>query len=260
VGAALGAFAGSEGDTVRARFDTGEGVAERAVPLRPLAGEPVRFGNLPTFFVRTAHERIGPRGDCVGYVHFNVWMPQVTPAFGRAMDALADCRGIVLDLRGNPGGVGAIAMGVAGAFVDETVPFGIMRTRQAEMRFVTIPRRVTADARPTRPFAGPLAVLVDRQSASTSEIFALGMQYLERGRVFGETTPGMALPAVMLRLPNQDVLYHAFADFTDPGGVRVEGRGVVPDQPVPLTRADLLAGRDPVQQAAVEWIRRTTEN
>ncbi len=118
---------------------------------------------------------------------------------------------------------------------------------------------MSADLRPTRPFAGPLAILVDRQSASTSEIFAMGMQTLGRGRVFGETTPGMALPAVMLRLPNRDVLYHAFADFTDPNGVRIEGRGVIPDRPVALTRADLLAGRDLVQEAAVEWIRGATQ-
>ena len=50
-------------------------------------------------------------------------------------------------------------------------------------------------------------------------------QALGRARVFGERTPGMALPALMLRLPNQDVLYHAIADFVDPNGVRVEVSG-----------------------------------
>jgi carboxyl-terminal processing protease len=252
---------GPEGRTVTARFADGAGARiEREITLRPVAGEAVRFGNLPTMFVELQHERLGEAPDCIGVVRFNVWMPAIREPFGRAMDALAGCRGIVVDLRGNPGGAGGLAMGVAGAFIDETVPFGVMRTRQQELRFVSIPRRVTADLRPTRPFAGPLAILVDGHSASTSEIFAAGMQAIGRARVFGQTSPGMALPAMMLRLPNQDVLYHAFADFTDPDGVRIEGRGAVPDVPVALTRADLLAGRDRVQDAAIRWIRGETNS
>jgi carboxyl-terminal processing protease len=255
-GRAAARLQGPEGRTVVARFEDGHGAAlTRSLILRRVRGEPVRFGNLPTVFVRLEHERLGDAPDCVGVIRFDVWMAAIRPPFERAMDELAGCRGIVVDLRGNPGGVGGLAMGVAGAFVDSTLPFGVMRTRQSEIRFVAIPRRVTADARPTRPFAGRLAILVDGHSASTSEIFAAGMQAIGRARVFGETSAGMALPAVMLRLPNQDVLYHAFADFTDPHGVRIEGRGAVPDHPVPLVRADLLAGRDLAMDAALGWIR-----
>ena len=81
------------------------------------------------------------------------------------------------------------------------------------------------------------------------------MQQIGRARVFGETSAGEALPALMVRLPSQDVLYHAIANFTGPDGTRVEGRGVVPDEVVPLTRAGLLAGRDAPLEAAVRWIR-----
>jgi carboxyl-terminal processing protease len=62
------------------------------------------------------------------------------------------------------------------------------------------------------------------------------------------------LPALTERLPNGDVLYHAFADFFTPRGERIEGRGVIPDDVVPLTRRDLLAGRDPQLDAALRWI------
>ena len=171
------------------------------------------------------------------------------------MDDFAGCRGIVIDLRGNPGGLGGLVMGASGAFLDRTVPLGVMKTREHELRFVSIPRRVTRDARATQPFAGPVAILVDEMSMSTSEIFAAGMQGVGRARLFGERTPGMALPALMLRLPNQDVLYHAIANFLGPNGERIEGRGAVPDERVPLTRADLLAGRDRPLQAALGWIR-----
>jgi carboxyl-terminal processing protease len=246
---------GPEGRSVDARFLDGAGArVERTLTLRRMAGEPVRFGNLPTMFVDVASERIGDDAACVGVIRFSVWMPLIREPFVEAVDRFGGCRGIIVDLRGNPGGAGGLAMGIAGAFIDDHTTFGVMRTRTEEIRFVAFPRRVTADARPTRPFAGPLAILVDRHSASTSEIFAAGMQAVGRAAVFGETTAGMALPAQMVRLPNRDVLYHAFADFTDPHGVRIEGIGAIPAHPVPLVRAELLAGRDAARDAAVAWI------
>jgi carboxyl-terminal processing protease len=65
---------------------------------------------------------------------------------------------------------------------------------------------------------------------------------------------GQALPALFDRLPNGDVLIHAYGDFVTADGTRLEGRGVVPDEAVPLTRADLLAGEDRTMQAALAWI------
>jgi C-terminal processing protease CtpA/Prc len=44
------------------------------------------------------------------------------------------------------------------------------------------------------------------------------------------------------------------ADFTAPDGSRIEGRGVVPDDAIPLDRRALLAGRDPAYEAAVTWL------
>ena len=63
----------------------------------------------------------------------------------------------------------------------------------------------------------------------------------------------------MERLPNGDVLYHAVADFIAPDGTRLEGRGVIPDEDVPLTRAALLSGRDPQMDAALAWIARARD-
>jgi len=91
-------------------------------------------------------------------------------------------------------------------------------------------------------------------TGSASECFAGGMQSLGRARVFGQTSMGQALPALFDRLPNGDVLIHAWGDFVTGTGVRIEGRGVVPDEPVPTTREDLLAGRDSTLETALRWI------
>jgi carboxyl-terminal processing protease len=84
------------------------------------------------------------------------------------------------------------------------------------------------------------------------------MQGVGRARIFGDTTGRQALPALALKLPTGDVLMHAFADFVDPKGRRIEGRGAIPDQTVPLSRQALLAGRDEPLEAAIRWIAKTS--
>ena len=59
-----------------------------------------------------------------------------------------------------------------------------------------------------------------------------GMQSLGRVRVFGQTSMGQALPALFDKLPNGDVFIHAWGDFVTGTGVRIEGRGVIPESPI----------------------------
>jgi carboxyl-terminal processing protease len=97
---------------------------------------------------------------------------------------------------------------------------------------------------------------VDSNSASTSEIFAGGLKDLDRARVFGTRTAAAALPSMIERLPNGDGFQYAMANYISKGGKPLEGLGVVPDVEVKLTREALLAGHDPVIDAAVEWIKK----
>ncbi|MGI8619742.1 MAG: S41 family peptidase [Gemmatimonadaceae bacterium] len=252
-----GRLDGEPGTAAKVQLIDGTG---RAVKLnltrRREPGVIARFGNLPPLNVLLTRSRMPSPPGCIGYVSFNIWLTPISAAFDSTMQELADCQGIVLDLRGNPGGIAGLSMGIAGYFVDSIVPLGILQTRGTELRLVTNPRRVSFTGRPVRIYDRPLAILVDRESVSTSEIFAAGMQYLGRARVFGDTTSGQALPALMKRLPNEDVLLHVFSDYTLPDGTRLEVRGVIPDQVRPVTRADLLAGRDAALLAAVQWMER----
>ena len=116
-------------------------------------------------------------------------------------------------------------MGISGHFIDERKALGVMKTRDNELRFVVNPRRVDARGERVQPFAGPVAILVDALSGSASECFAGGMQSLGRVRVFGQRSMGQALPALFARLPNGDVLIHAYGDFVTADGTRLEGRG-----------------------------------
>jgi carboxyl-terminal processing protease len=247
---------GPVGSQVRVTF---RDAADKAVPLtltrQREQGQPAKVGTLPTMYVRLESEsRRTPAGNSAGVIRFNVWMAAVDALFQKAMDGHRNADGIVIDLRGNPGGLAAMLMGISGHFLTERKPLGVMKTRDSELRFASNPRLVSAAGERVEPFAGPVAILVDALTGSASECFAGGMQSLGRARVFGQTSMGQALPAVFDKLPNGDVLIHAYGDFVTATGTRLEGRGVVPDEEVPLDRAELLAGRDTALDRALQWI------
>jgi carboxyl-terminal processing protease len=250
---------GVPGSRVRIVGRDASGVRSEVSFVRDTVRGPVaRFGNLPPLPASVELDRRTlADGRCVAVIRYEYWMVPVMAALDKAMESARGCAGVVMDLRGNLGGVAGMMMGVAGHFLSEPRTLGIMRTRGDEMRFAANPRRATDAGVAVEPFGGPLAIVVDGLSASTSEMFAAGLQALGRARVFGERTAGQALPAMATKLPSGDVLMHVVADFVAADGSRIEGRGVVPDEMIPLRRADLVAGRDAALDAAVRWIERT---
>ena len=167
--------------------------------------------------------------------------------FGKAMKSFMKADGVIIDIRHNFGGIGGLSMGMAGWLVGErNTQLGTMYLRNQEIKFVVFPRAVT--------YAGPVAVLTDGLSVSTSEIFAGGLQDLGRAKIFGTQTAGAALPSIIDRLPNADGFQYAFANYITTGGKTLEAAGVTPDVQIKLTRESLLAGQDLVIQAAIAWI------
>jgi carboxyl-terminal processing protease len=208
-------------------------------------GEPVKFGELPTLYAEIETKRLA---QGIGYVRFNVFMVPLLAKIREAVKSLQDAPGIILDLRNNPGGVGIMATGVAGLFYQEKSLLGTMKMRQGETRFVIYPVQEHS------PYSGPLMVLTDEGTGSTSEILAGGVQEDGRATIVGGPSAGAVLPSVFEKLPIGARLQYAFADFKTAKGVLLEGRGVLPDVPVELTRRALLDGHDPVLDKAVALI------
>lgn len=240
---------GSAGSTLEASFRDGHDALVRAdIVLGAAHGEMSQLGNLPPLLVDVEHRIVpGP----VGYVRFNLFLTPVSARFDAALRTFRDAKveGVVLDLRGNPGGIGGMVMGLAGHFVSRPVTLGTMTTRQGVLNFRVNPRVGS------QVIDAPLAVLVDGLSVSTAELFAAGLQGIGRARVFGRRSAGMALPSIIETLPDGDRLQFAIADLHGPKGERIEGAGVQPDEVIALSREDLLAGRDPDLDAALHWIR-----
>lgn len=210
-------------------------------------GNLVRFGNLPESRLYF-ESRVLPGG--AGYIRFNEFLDPATimPQFEASLKTFAEAPGIILDLRGNPGGIGIMAMGIAGFFIDKPgLKLGEMKTREATLKFVIFPR--------PEPYSGPLAILVDAGSASTTEILAGGLQDLKRARIFGTRTAGAALPSDIIRLPNGDGFQYAQASYTSENGNVLEGNGVTPDTLVRQTVEATASGHDLFIEAAEEWIR-----
>lgn len=250
---------GSAGDTVALSVAEPGGAPRRhALSLEPLRGQLTQFGNLPPVVVRATADSVdigAPRRAPV--VSFTAWLPAVAGGLDSLLFAARGAPGLVIDLRGNPGGVIGMLAGVAGHLLDSSVALGTMTGRGMRMHFIANPRRVDRGGARVEPFDGPVAILVDEFTGSNSEFFSAGLQALGRARVFGVPSAGQALPAATMRLPSGDVLMYVIADHVDAKGRRVEGPGVQPDEVVPRTRADLLAGRDAPLEAARLWLARS---
>jgi len=202
------------------------------------------IGYFPSMPVRTENRM---DGQDVALIKFNVFVPQVMRQIRAFMKTLGPNCGLVIDVRGNPGGITAMAAGICGLLCEREATLGRMHLRDNSLDLAVYPS--------TRAFAGPVAVLVDSRSASTSEILAAGIRDIGRARIFGEKSPGMALPSFYKSLPTGDLFQYAVADFTTPRNVSLEGNGVEPDVTVAPTRDDLAKGRDAVLEAAEAWIR-----
>jgi carboxyl-terminal processing protease len=210
-------------------------------PHTGIWSEPI--GNFPSLPVEieSRHLREG-----VEYLRFNVFTPQLMKEIKAFLVGMKEGDGLVLDLRGNPGGVVLMAPGISGWLSHTEFSLGTMRLRQGFLTYNVFPQ--------AHAFLGPVAILIDGRSASTSELLAAGMQEAHRARIFGETSVGAALPSSFKTLPSGDIFQYAMAEIQTPSGRSIEGRGVEPDETVALTRADLAAGRDPVLAAAQAWL------
>lgn len=250
-------LSGGVGEDVLVHFVNAAGERRPVILERmPVEGQVSQYGNLPPFSVLAVARRLPVEGETrtVALLRFNGWFPVLSPVLDSALFASRDAVGLIIDLRGNPGGVIGMIAGISGHLLDSAASLGELRSRTGTIRFAANPRRVDRGGARVEPYAGKVAILVDEYTASTSEFFATGMQALGRARIFGTRSAGMALPAAMGRLPNGDVMMHVIADHVDPRGRRVEGVGIQPDVPTPLRLDALRAGRDTALEAALLWI------
>jgi carboxyl-terminal processing protease len=224
------------------------------------AGEPapLKF-DLERSEVRVRTVRAQPLPDRYGYVRITHFSDSTPGDLDSAIEGLqaADkvpLRGLVLDLRDNPGGVLESAVGVADSFLDSGM---IVRAdgRTADARF-------EMDATEGDLLAGaPVVVLVDRGSASGAEIVAGALRDHGRATLMGERTFGKGSVQTVMQLSNGEALKLTTSRYFTPSGRSIQERGLEPDvriaavTPASPHEFDRNATADPAVRSALQYLR-----
>lgn len=210
-----------------------------STPLRGAAGSEVkvtvvREGHDKPFDVTLKRERIqlqSVRSHILepgfGYIRISRFQTSTGEDFGKQLEALkakteGDLNGVVIDLRGNPGGLVGIAVKIADDLLDEGL---IVSTRgrapNSEIRNHASPGDLLAGA--------PVMVLLDAGSASASEVLAAALRDNRRARIIGSRSFGKGSVQSFLPLPNGDAVKLTTARYYTPSGRSIQGVGIEPD-------------------------------
>jgi carboxyl-terminal processing protease len=162
-----------------------------------------------------------------GYVRITQFQSKTGDYLRDAVDELeaesdGELRGVVLDLRNNPGGVLNAAVAVSDAFIDEgLIVYTEGRETSSRLRFNATPGDLLKDS--------PLVVLVNGGSASASEIVAGALQDHKRALVVGGQTFGKGSVQTILPLNNGSAVKLTTALYFTPSGRSIQAEGIVPD-------------------------------
>jgi carboxyl-terminal processing protease len=220
--------------------------------------EPLKF-DLQRSEVHVHTVRAEPLPGRYGYVRITHFSDSTPGDFDAAVLALqsasqAPLRGLVLDLRDNPGGVLESAVGVADSFLDSGM---IVRAdgRTSEARF-------EMDATEGDLLAGaPVVVLVDHGSASGAEIVAGALRDHGRATLMGERTYGKGSVQTVMPLSNGEALKLTTSRYYTPSGRSIQERGLEPDVKIAVMAHesprgfDRNPGSDPAVRSALQYLR-----
>ena len=172
--------------------------------------------------------------DRLGYVRISSFEGQTAQQFDEAVtDLLARqrMRGLVLDLRDNPGGLLEVVVNIAKRFIPDGKIVSTKRRVGPEQTYMASGENVYPNF--------PMAVLINQGSASASEILAGALRDHGRGTLVGERSFGKGSVQELIEMENQNgALKLTTAYYYLPNGERIHGRGVAPHHIVDLTPAE----------------------
>jgi C-terminal processing protease CtpA/Prc len=158
---------------------------------------------------------------------------------------------LVMDLRGNPGGLVKTLQYIVGGVMDHDVTIAKRTGRKPDLKPQTAKARGSA-------FSGKLIVLIDSRSASAAELFARVVQLERRGTVLGDHSSGSVMEARYYPWKQgADTLFYYGASISDADlimgdGKSLEHTGVAPDELILPLPEDVAKGRDPVLSRAAQ--------
>jgi C-terminal processing protease CtpA/Prc len=190
----------------------------------------------------------------VGYVRLGAFPDTIAPVLQWAMEEAGRFPALVLDLRGNPGGLVDSVDATAGLFL----PAGTLISSGTRRFHPFGAQRFRATTEAGMTYSGHLVVIVDRTTESGAESLARALQFYRRATIVGTRTAGKVLGVdVEVTLEDGGLLRVATLNMFAPDGKRLEGTGVQPDVVVGRASAAATGERDAQLSAAIRLARQS---
>jgi carboxyl-terminal processing protease len=172
----------------------------------------------------------------IGYIRLSLFSAETGPAMDKALEVLEkqNIKGIILDLRYNPGGLLSAAVDVCSRFIKDGELVIYTEGREKS-------NRVDINAlKCYKNLELPLVILVNNYSASGSEIVAGCLKDHKRAVLIGTKTYGKGSVQRIQPLPNGGAIRFTIAHYYTPGAKLIDGKGIEPDIEVPIPYNDSL--------------------
>ena len=189
----------------------------------------------------------------IGYIRILSFLSsEMTTEFIDALNRTQSCDGLIIDLRGNTGGLMPNAVIIADMFLTQGHIVSVVdRAKQ----------KSDIDAQ-SKPYAinKPLVVLIDGATASASEILSGALKDNHKAILVGERTYGKGMIQRIFPLPNQTGMNLTIAKYLTPKGIDIDKKGISPDYVVLYTENDFLNNKDPQMDEAKKIIKKLIKN
>lgn len=245
---------GERGSPVRLVVERPVGdLDETSEPAQASAPEILSF-DLVRDVIQVASVTLEAMGDGLAVAHIRSFQSRTTEELRQALQGFRDThgeplRGLVLDLRNNPGGLLREAISISDLFLDNgTVVSTRVRGNQEQDRWQA--------RRSATVYRGPLLVLVNEGSASASEIVAGALQDNQRAVVMGEPTYGKGSVQSIIPLSDGSGLKLTVSLYYTPNGRSIQAEGIEPTLRVPRDAPEASARRQSRESTLARSLRR----
>ena len=174
----------------------------------------------------------------IGYIQIVSFISSdMTKEFIDALNKTQDCEGLIIDLRGNTGGLMPNAVIIADMFLTQGHIVSVVdRDKQKS--------DINAQAKPYA-INKPLVILIDEGTASASEILSGALKDNQKAILVGQRTYGKGMIQKIYPMPNQTGMNLTIAKYLTPKGIDINKKGITPDYEVSYTNQDFLNDKDP---------------
>jgi carboxyl-terminal processing protease len=235
-------ISGMEIDEVVSMIRGPEGTTVRLGLVRPPSSEVIYF-DIVRREIEIPVVEVEMKEGGVGYMRLADWTQDVDEQVSEALAQLRDqgAKSLIIDLRSNPGGYMDPAINAADMFLRD----GMIVSSRGRVTGAT--KEYTADGEVEWDL--PVIILVNRGSASSSEIFAAALRENERCTLVGETTFGKGSIQKIFRQPDGTGLRLTIARYYTPSGASIDDEGITPDE---LVKNPVIGEEDLQLEKALE--------